>query len=142
LDHRPGDALMLRPIGALRIAAEAEGLRLKSQASRIVSRMVMGVIALVFLLVALAFAHVAVWYWLRLSYSWAQYWTACAIGGGDIILAAALGLMAARSSPSRVEREARDVRQRAIAGLGTTVAASTLVVPVIRVVGDMMRRRR
>jgi len=133
---------MLRPIGALRIAAEAEGLRLKSQASRIASRMVMGVIALVFLLVALAFVHIAIWFWLRLDYGWAQYWVACIIVGGDVILAAALGLMAARSSPSRVEREAREVRQRAIAGLGTTVATSTLVVPVIRVIGDMMRRRR
>ena len=133
---------MRGPIGALRIAAEAEGLRLRAHAARTATRIVLGVVALVFLLVTLAFAHIAVWYWVRLTYGWTQYATAGAVAGGDLLFTLVLGVLAARSSPSRIEREALDVRRKALEGASTTLAASTLVVPVARVLVDMMHRRR
>ena len=55
----------MRSVQLARIAAEAEGVRLRRLVRRIVLRAVFGVIALVFLLGAIVFAHLVVWYWLR-----------------------------------------------------------------------------
>lgn len=56
---------MLRPLRLARIAAEAEGLRLRYVAQRTATRGIVGVIALIFVLAALGFFHIALWFWLR-----------------------------------------------------------------------------
>jgi membrane protein YdbS with pleckstrin-like domain len=132
----------MQPIRALRVAAEAEGLRLRSQAQRTAVRVAMGLIALVFLTAALVFLHLALWYVLRLALEWSQYSSAAVVAAVDIILAVLLGMMAARSSPGQVEREALEVRQRAMTSFGSTLAVSTMVIPVVRVMMDKARRRR
>lgn len=132
----------MQPIRALRVAAEAEGLRLRSQAQRTAVRVAMGLIALVFVTAALVFLHLALWYVLRLELAWNQYSAAAVVAAADIILAGLLGMMAARSSPSQVEREALEVRQRAMTSFGSTLAVSTMVIPVVRVMMDKVRRRR
>src|SRR6478752_3012672 len=102
----------MHPLRLARIAAEAEGLRLRFVAKRIATRAMLGFIALIFLLGTVTFCHVAAWYWLRQSWQGPQ--AALILAGADLVLAAILGLLAARSAPGRIELEALAVRQRAL----------------------------
>jgi phage shock protein PspC (stress-responsive transcriptional regulator) len=132
----------MRPIGLVRVAAEAEGLRLRHHLSRTVVRLVVGLIGLGFLTAAVTFAHLALWFWLRTDRGWVEYSAAGALAGGDLVLALILILVAARSSPGRIEREALEIRQRALSTAASTLATATVVVPLVRMVLGMMRRQR
>ena len=56
----------MRTLRLARIAAEAEGLRLRHRAQRTAVRAASALIALAFLLGAVVFVHIAAWFWLRL----------------------------------------------------------------------------
>ena len=58
----------MRALRLARIAAEAEGLRLRYSAQRTVMRAILGLVALAFLFGALVFGQIAAWYWLRMSW--------------------------------------------------------------------------
>ncbi len=131
---------MMRPVRLVRIAADAEVLRWRAFAGRTVTRLVCALIALIFVIGALTFAHVAAWYALRIDAGLQFYWVALILGGADLIIAFVLLLMANRSTPSRVEREALEVRQRAIAGLTTTLSLAQLALPALRVANAARRR--
>ena len=131
---------MLRPLRLARIAAEAEGLRLRYIARRTAIRAVMGLIALVFVCGALAFFHVAFWFWLRRHFESPA--TSLIVAGADLLVALVCGLLAARSSPSRMEREALDVRRRALENATSTLAYSTLAAQALRLGANMVRRAR
>jgi len=130
----------MRTLRLARIAAEAEGMRLRLQARRTALRMATGLIGLIFLGWALAFAHVAVWYWLREGTDWAEPGTALAVAGGDLVIAACLVLLAARSVPGRAERDALQVRQRALDGASSDFALAKLLVAALRWALDLLRR--
>jgi hypothetical protein len=130
----------MRSLRLARIAAEAEGLRLRYGLKRAVVRAVLGLLALAFLLGALVLCHVAVWLWLRQA--WEALPATLILAGGDVVLAVILALFAARSSPGRVEAEALAVRQRALEAATSGVALSTLAVPLLRLGIDRLRRRR
>jgi hypothetical protein len=132
----------MRPFRLARIAAEAEGVRLRGMMSRIVSRAVYGLIALFFVLGAVVFAHIAAWYEIRIGLDQSYLATAGILGGADLVLAVVLGLLAARSSPSRVEVEALEVRRKAIEGIRSASTLSQLALPVLRLLSDFRRRRR
>jgi hypothetical protein len=132
----------MRPFRLARIAAEAEGVRLRGLVSRIVTRAVLGVIALMFVLGAVVFAHVAAWYWLRTGLEQGFLAATGILGGGDLLVAVVLGVLATRSTPSRVELEALDVRRKAIQGIAGTLSLAQLVIPVLRIVANLRRRRR
>jgi hypothetical protein len=133
---------MMRPIGLVRVAAEAEGLRLRHQLSRTVVRLAMGLVGLFFLIAAILFAHLALWFWLKLRLEWSDYSAAGALAGGDLVLALICVAVAARSSPGRIEREALEIRQRALSSAASTMATATVVVPLVRMVLGMLRRAR
>jgi hypothetical protein len=128
----------MRAARLARLAAEAEGLRMRHRARRTVVRLAIGVIGLFFLLDAVVFGHIAIWFWLRQH--WEQAPTAGIMTGGDLVLAMFLALLAARSSPSRIEIEALAVRQRAVSNITSTIALSTLVVPLVRTGLSLFRR--
>jgi hypothetical protein len=133
----------MRSLRLYRIAAEAEGLRLRQMSQRTVVRVVLGIVALVFLTAALIFAHLVVWFWLRTIFS--ELVAAAIICGGDLVLALLLVLFAAVSKPGRVEREALQVRQSALAGAGnaiTPMALASMAVPALRFGAELMRHRR
>lgn len=132
----------MRTLRLARVAAEAEGLRLRTMAQRIATRILMGLVALVFLGGTLVFAHIAVWYWLRLDYGWRQISTAGVLGGADLVLAALLAFLAIRSTPSRTELEALELRRRAWQGVASSLALSSLLMPLLRLGLGAMRRRR
>lgn len=132
----------MRTLRLARVAAEAEGLRLRSMAQRTATRVLIGLLALIFVVGTLVFAHIALWYWLRLTYGWAQIPSAAVLGGGDLVIAALLGFLASRSSPSRTELEALELRRRAWSGVVSSMALSAMLMPLLRFGISAVRRRR
>ena len=130
----------MRTLRLARIAAEAEGVRLRYSARRTAVRAVLGLVALAFLFGALVFCQIAAWYWLRAS--WDRPAAALILAGAELVLAAILALLAARSSPGRVELEALAVRRQALEGAGSSLAFSTLATQLLRLAIDLLRRRR
>lgn len=130
----------MRTLRLARIAAEAEGLRLREQAGRTMRRAVFAIIALGFLIAALACAHIAAWYWLRLY--WTEPGAALVMAGADIAVAVLLMVLAARSSPGRVELEALAVRRRAWDSATGSLAVTTLALQLLRLLADLVSRRR
>jgi hypothetical protein len=129
----------MRTLRLARIAAEAEGLRLRYSARRAVVRIVLGLVALGLLFGALVFCHIAAWYWLRQS--WDRSPAALIIAGGELVLALILVLLAARSSPGRVEAEALAVRRRALEAAGSSLAFSALLTQLLPLAVRRWRRR-
>jgi hypothetical protein len=134
--------MAIRPVRLARIAAEAEGVRLKGMATRIVTRVVFAVIAFVFILGALTFAHVAAWYGIRVGLEMSFLATAGILGGIDLLIAVILLFLASRSKPSRTEIEAREVRRKALEGIGSALSVTQMALPVLRIASGMRRRRR
>jgi hypothetical protein len=91
------------------------------------ARAAFGTIALLFVFGVLELAEVAGWQTLRLRLP--AIATTLVLLGFNLVIAAICGLLAARSSPSRVEREALHVRRDALhAARGTLSLAA--VVPI------------
>jgi hypothetical protein len=132
----------MRPIRLARIAAEAEGVRLRGMATRIVTRVVFAVVALFFVLGALTFGHVAAWYEIRTDLGQSFLITTGILGGADLLIGIILLLMASRSSPSRVEVEALEVRRKALEGISSALSLTQMLIPLLRLTSDMRRRRR
>lgn len=131
----------MRPFRLARIAAEAEGVRLRGMAARIATRAILAVIALFFVLGAVVFAHVSAWYELRVGLDQSYLATAGILGGADLLLAVILGFLATRSTPSRVEIEALDVRRKAIEGIASAMSLTQMVIPLLRILANLRRRR-
>jgi hypothetical protein len=132
----------MRPFRLARIAAEAEGVRLRALVSRIITRAILGVIALLFVLGAIVFAHLAAWYWVRTGLDQTFLGATGILGGGDLLVAVILAFLATRSAPSRVEVEALAVRRKALEGIGGAISLTQLVMPILRIAVKMRRRRR
>lgn len=108
-----------------KIAAEAEVLRIKHMLKRQGLRAAFGLIALVFLLAVLILANIAAWQVLQLYISPIN--ATLVLLGINLLLAIIFGLIAVRSSPSRTEREALAIRQRALGEARNSLALSALV---------------
>jgi hypothetical protein len=132
----------MRPVRLVRIAAEAEGVRLKGMVSRIATRAIFGVVAFLFVIGAIVFAHIAAWFELRTALDQTFLAATGEVAGFDLLVAIILGLLASRSSPSRVEREALDVRRKAVQAIGGSFSLAQLALPVLRIGANLRRRRR
>src|ERR1700748_1386779 len=111
----------MRPVRLARIAAGAEGVRLRGMVTRIAVRIVFAVIALFFVLGAVVFGHIAAWYGIRVGLEQTYLVTTGILGGADLLLAIILAFLASRTSPSRTEVEALAVRRKAIEGISSAV---------------------
>ena len=132
----------MRPIRLARIAAEAEGVRLRGLLVRTATRAVLALVAAIFILGVLVFIHVAAWFGISDGLDLSPISTAAILGGVDLLVAIVLVLLASRSSPSRVELEAYQVRRRAIEGLGNALSLTQMALPALRLVSGFGRRRR
>jgi hypothetical protein len=119
------------------VALEAEAMRLRQKARRTIVRILLGCVAVMLLLGAMVFGHIAVWYWLRESLT--RQYVALIFTGADLLLAVILGLLAARSKPGQVEVEALLVRRRALVDAAESLTISALV---LRLVETFVRSRR
>jgi hypothetical protein len=132
----------MRSFRLARIAAEAEGVRLRGLVSRIVTRLILALLALIFVLGAVVFCHMAGWYGLRIGLNQSFLGATGILGGGDLVVAVILGIFAMRSTASRVELEALEVRRKAIEGIGSSLSLMQLFIPALRIMANLRRRRR
>ena len=123
----------MRTLRLARIAAEAEGLRLRQLARRKAVQGAMVAVAVVFVICALAVAHFCGW--LALVKVVAPLSAALIVLGVDLVLALIFGLLGMRSSPNRVERDAILVREQAKQQLAIATATATTWAPIARMVG-------
>jgi hypothetical protein len=116
-----------------RAAVRAEGLRLHRAARRTTIRIVFLIIALGFLSLAVVFGHLAIWLALLPIYGMAR--TASGLAGADLVLAIVLGLLAAHSTPGRIEAEAQRIREQAWLGVRRSVDFWAILVSTARLLG-------
>jgi hypothetical protein len=129
----------VRSINLLKLAAEAELLRLRTMMARQVRRGIFGVIAAVFAVAVLALGEVAGWPALRLKFQ--PISTTLILLGIDLAIAAVFGVLAVRSAPGPTEREALQVRQRALeTARGSLVFTAAL--PTLRLLTGRRTSRR
>ena len=129
----------MRSINLLKIAAEAELLRLRTMMGRQVRRGIFGAVAAVFGVAVLALAEVAGWQALRLKFQ--PISTTLILLGINLAIAAAFGVLAARSAPGHTEREALRVRRQALETVRGSLAF-TAALPTVRLLRGRPTRRR
>ena len=132
----------MRGINLLKLALDAEILRLRAMAARQGRRAAFGSIALIFSLAVLALAEVAGWQGLRLCVEAIP--TTLILLGINFVIAAVFGLLAARSSPGHAEREALQVRQQALDAARGSLFITTALPAATTLLGFVRRggRRR
>jgi hypothetical protein len=126
----------MRAANLAKIAVEAEILRIQHMLKRQGMRAVFGLLAVIFALGILVLANVAGWQLLQ-QHTEAIYATLVMLGV-NLLFAAIFGLLAARSSPSRTERDALEIRRRALHEARSTLALGAL----IPVAGVLLRSRQ
>jgi hypothetical protein len=126
----------MRAVKLAKIAAEAEILRIQHMLKRQGMRAAFGLVAVLFAFGVLVLAHVAGWQALQLYVP--PIYATLTLLSVDLVIAAIFGILAARSSPSRDEREALTIRQRALHEARSSLALGAL----IPVAGTLLRSRR
>ncbi|MGC1411874.1 MAG: hypothetical protein WA864_23345 [Acetobacteraceae bacterium] len=128
----------MRSFSLLRVAAEAELLRLRTMLARQGRRAAFGAVAVIFVLGVLILGEVAGWQMLRLYV--APISATLILLGINSAIAIVFGGLAARSTPGHVEREALRVRRQALdAARGALPLAAVL--PVTTTLLGLRRRR-
>jgi hypothetical protein len=128
----------VRSFNLLRVAAEAEFLRLRAMLARQGRRAAFGVVAVIFVTGVLILGEVAGWQVLRLYV--APISATLILLGINLAIAAVFGGLAARSAPGHVEREALRIRRQAIdAARGALPLTAAL--PVATTLLGLRRRR-
>lgn len=102
----------MRSINLLKLALDAEILRLRAMIARQTRRATFGTIALIFGLAVLALAEIAGWQALRLKFEGIP--ATLILLGVNLAITAVFGVLAARGSPGNAEKEALRVRQQAL----------------------------
>jgi hypothetical protein len=128
----------VRSINLLKVAAEAELLRLRALLARQGRRAAFGVVAVIFMLGVLGLAEIVGWQVLRLYV--ASISATLILLGINFVIAAIFGALAARSSPSHAEREALRVRRQALDAARGALSL-TAAIPVVSTLLRFGRRR-
>jgi hypothetical protein len=128
----------VRSINLLKVAAEAELLRLRALLARQARRAAFGVVAVIFMLGVLVLAEIAGWQVLRLYV--ASISATLILLGINFVIAAIFGALAARSSAGHTEREALRVRRQAI-DAARGALSFTAAVPLASALLGLRRRR-
>ena len=128
----------MRSINRLKVAVEAELLRLRALLARQGRRAAFGVVAVIFMLGVLVLAEIVGWQVLRLYV--APISTTFILLGINCVIAAIFVALAARSSPSHAEREALRVRRQAL-DAARGALSFTAAVPLASALLGLGRRR-
>lgn len=126
----------MKVVDLAKIAAAAEGLRLKRQVLRVGRQVAYLVLAAVFGLFALVGFHVILWTLCDGPWNFGRVWSSVAVFGFDLIIALVLVLLGRSRTPGMAEIEARITRDRTLAELknaaALTAVASTVTGPAGR----------
>ena len=128
----------MRSINLLRIAAEAELLRLRAMVARQGRRAAFGMAAFIFVIGVLILAELTGWQALRLYVALAPIAATLILLGVNLVIAGIFGLLAVRSSPGRAEQEALRVRRQAF----EAARGSLTLTAIVPVATTLLRRRR
>lgn len=131
--------VITRPIRLAQIAAQAEGLRLRRRARRIVMQIVLAIVAIPFLLAALGFLEAAFWNFVARHFQ-PEEAALIVVGGNLLVVVVLLGLAMLRGSEDRVSLEALEVRRRALDSAQRSLTWATMAGPVTAFVLNQMRR--
>jgi hypothetical protein len=126
----------MRATDLAKVAAQAEMLRIRQMLRRQAVRLALAGVGVMFLLGTLAFANVAGWQVARL-YVEPLYATLIMLGI-NLLIAVIFALLAARSSPGSVERNALEIRQRSLREARSSLALGA----VIPFAATLLRARR
>jgi len=124
----------VRSVDLLKVAFDAELLRLRAMMARQGRRAAFGAVALIFALAVLALAEVLGWLALRLRFE--SIPATAILLGTNLVIAAVFGVLAARSSPGHTEQEALRVRRQALDAARGTLAFTAAVPAVVRLLGN------
>jgi hypothetical protein len=131
---------VVRSINLLKLALDAEILRLRAMVARQSRRAAFGSIALVFALAVLALAEVAGWQGLRLCVEAIP--TTLILLGINLAITAVFSLLAVRSSPGHAEQEALRVRRQALDAARGSLFITAAVPAATALLGFDRRRGR
>jgi hypothetical protein len=133
----------MRAVNLAKVAARAEILRLKHTLKRQAMRVVYGLVAVVFAIGVLVLVNVVAWQVLQI-YMMPIYATLVLLGI-NLLIATIFGIVATRSSPSRIERDALAIRRKALQEAQASLAlgaALPLASALLRSRGGTQYRRR
>src|SRR4051794_26492911 len=117
----------------------AEALRLRHKARRNATRIVMLCVAGILFLGAILFGHIALWSFLRDHM--ARQYVALIFTGVDLLIGIVLAVVAMKSEPGKVEREALAIRERAWEDALASMTISALAMQVARLFMTSRRSR-
>ena len=123
----------MRAVELAKVAANAEKLRLTTQAKRQATRAVFGAVAAVFAIGLLIMLHVIGYILLRQSFT--PVISAVIVLAVDLVIALVCGILAMRNTPSAIEREALDIRKQAVKEMKTSLTVLSMVGPASRLLG-------
>jgi hypothetical protein len=126
----------MRSVNLLKLAFEAELLRLRAMMARQGRRAALGAIAVVFGLAVLALAEATAWQ--TLLFKFEPLPATLILLGVNLAIVAVFGVLAARSTPGNTEREALRVRRQALDAARGSLAFSAAVPAATALLG--MRR--
>jgi len=115
----------MRTTNLVKVAAQAEMLRIQHMLKRQGVRAALGLAALVFVIGALVLANVIGWQVARLYVE--PVYASLIMLGVNLLIAMIFGFLAARSSPSRQENDALEIRQRALREARGSLALSAVI---------------
>jgi hypothetical protein len=128
----------VRSINLLKVAFDAEVLRMRAMAARQGRRAVFAFLALIFVMAVLVLAEATGWLALRLRFQPIQ--VTLILLGVNLLIAGIFGVLAMRSSPGHTEHEALRVRRQALEAARGTLALAAAVPAVTRLLGSGSER--
>ncbi len=120
----------MRLVSLLRLAAQAESLRWRRMGRGYAIHAGFGMAAALFALMLLMMLHLAGF--AALSRKQGPELAALMLAGGDLVLVALLGWLAAREGHDKVALEAERVRDEALRQVGETTARGAMLIPLLR----------
>jgi hypothetical protein len=130
----------MRTLRLARVAAEAEALLLRRRLRQTVIRAVLGMVAALFLIGAVAMLHV--YAWVRLVPDWGPALTALMLSGADAVVAIVVALFAIRTPADPIAISAVAVRDQAMNELRNAFTLGALVKPLTGIVLEQWLARR
>jgi hypothetical protein len=124
----------MRTLRLARIAAQAEGIRLRHIARRTAFRVAYVFFGLIFLFGVLVMGHVALFMWLAEHLR--PVICALILLGADLVVAIILFLMALMAGPGRLEREAKAIRDQASSQVADIASTALLMRPLLRLLSN------
>ncbi len=131
----------MRPVRLAQIAAQAEGLRLRRRLRRVITQVVLALLALPFLLATLGFLEAAFWNFVA-DHVPAPLAAVLVAVGNLLVAVVLLGMAMMRGGEDRVSLEALEVRRRALDSAQRGITVATLMGPVAGFLLNQLRRPR